>query len=398
MYGIKQTTIPPYHAQANPVERVNRTLKTMITTFVGEDHRNWDKHLPEFCFAYNTAVHSSSLVSPAFLNFGRNPRPIQNLRHGIKSDSLIIPRNPQEWSNRISRLTLLYDIVHRNLEKASYRQASYYNRGRRDERYQIGDLVMRRQRILSSAAHNFASKLAPKFSGPYTISKILSPVVYELKDSDGNIIPKVHIKDLKPFRPPPNFDDSISENPSLSQDITNISQPGPSSQTHDISTQQIPQQTPTQTFPSSPIPTPPPRRGRGRPRKIKAPQNTPPIINTPPTPVPLPRRGRGRPRKTPIPPHNTQIIIPTPIPTPPPRRGRGRPRKVQILPNPTQSIPSQQAPTPPPRRGRGRPRKHPLNPTINVIKTDQSSIPPLMSLPIPRPRIFLNIDNNETKI
>ena len=41
-YGIIQTTIPPYHAQANPVERVNRTLKSMIATFLKSGHKDWD--------------------------------------------------------------------------------------------------------------------------------------------------------------------------------------------------------------------------------------------------------------------------------------------------------------------------------------------------------------------
>ena len=35
--GITQTTIAPYHAQANPVERTNRTLKPMIATFLKKD-------------------------------------------------------------------------------------------------------------------------------------------------------------------------------------------------------------------------------------------------------------------------------------------------------------------------------------------------------------------------
>ena len=56
--GIRHWTTPPYHAQANPVERVNRVLKTMMSSFVESDHRNWDKHLPDFRSAYNTAVHS----------------------------------------------------------------------------------------------------------------------------------------------------------------------------------------------------------------------------------------------------------------------------------------------------------------------------------------------------
>lgn len=38
-YGIFHTTTPPYHPQANPVERVNRGLKTMTVTFLNENHR-----------------------------------------------------------------------------------------------------------------------------------------------------------------------------------------------------------------------------------------------------------------------------------------------------------------------------------------------------------------------
>ena len=67
-YGIVQSTIPPYHAQANPVERVNRNLRAMINSFLKEDHSDWDLHLVELEFALNTAVHSSLGVSPSFMN------------------------------------------------------------------------------------------------------------------------------------------------------------------------------------------------------------------------------------------------------------------------------------------------------------------------------------------
>lgn len=69
-YGIKFLTTPPYHPQANPVERSNRTLKTMISMYIENDHRDWDKYIPEFRHAINTAVQSTLKVSPAFLNFG----------------------------------------------------------------------------------------------------------------------------------------------------------------------------------------------------------------------------------------------------------------------------------------------------------------------------------------
>ena len=73
-YGIKHSTTPAYHPQANPVERINRGVKTMISSFVEESHREWDVHLPKFRLAVNSAVHSSTKVSPAFLNFGQEPR------------------------------------------------------------------------------------------------------------------------------------------------------------------------------------------------------------------------------------------------------------------------------------------------------------------------------------
>ena len=38
-YGIKHSTTPAYHPQANPMERVNRVVKTMISSFIAGNHR-----------------------------------------------------------------------------------------------------------------------------------------------------------------------------------------------------------------------------------------------------------------------------------------------------------------------------------------------------------------------
>ena len=67
-YGIKHPTSPAYHPQANPVERVNRVVKTMISSFVKENHREWDVHLPKFRLAVNSAAHSSTKVSQERMN------------------------------------------------------------------------------------------------------------------------------------------------------------------------------------------------------------------------------------------------------------------------------------------------------------------------------------------
>ena len=164
--GVIQTTIAPYHAHANPTERVNRTFKTMMSIFVKEDHRNWDIHLHEFAYVINTTVHSSTRLTPAFLNFGRNPRSIPNLRQQQENDDRVEIGDSKVWADRLRRLPTIYDLVQKQLQLANDKQAKYYNKNRRDLSFVVGDPVVRRNHVLSVAAQNFADKLAPKFTGP----------------------------------------------------------------------------------------------------------------------------------------------------------------------------------------------------------------------------------------
>ena len=88
-YGVIRVTcwfayLFAYHPQANPVNRGNKTLKTMIATFVKSNHRNWDQHLHELRHAINTAVQSSTRVSRAFLNYGRHPTPVNSLQKEVE--------------------------------------------------------------------------------------------------------------------------------------------------------------------------------------------------------------------------------------------------------------------------------------------------------------------------
>ena len=71
----------------------------------------------------------------------------------------------------------------------------------------VGDQVLKRQHVLSSAAQGVSAKLATKFHGPFTVSRVLSPVVYELRDAANRPLGKIHVKDLKPYHAPIDFDE-----------------------------------------------------------------------------------------------------------------------------------------------------------------------------------------------
>ena len=140
-YGVRHVTTPPYHPQANPVERSNRTLKAMILTFVGADNRNWDLHVHEFRHAVNTAVQSSTKVLPAFLNFGRHPRPVKSLRREVESGKLVERLDP----GGVGRSNEAFGYVERPGEPSHRRSqrsaAKHYNKGRKEAQFAVGDSV-----------------------------------------------------------------------------------------------------------------------------------------------------------------------------------------------------------------------------------------------------------------
>ena len=171
----------------------------MIVAFLGPDHREWDAHLRDFRFAYNTAHHSSVGTPSAFLNLGRELEPARSLRREDRGATGMEPRDPVNWEERMRRLQLLHHWVSDNLDQAHQQQARHYNLRRRDRTFKVGDLVLKRQHTLSSAVHNVAAKLSPKFQGPFKVSGILSPVVYELASLEGVRVGKLHVKDLKPY-------------------------------------------------------------------------------------------------------------------------------------------------------------------------------------------------------
>jgi len=59
-FRIKAKTTPAYAPHCNPVERANKTIKTMVAQYVDKNHRHWDRHIPALQFAYNTAKHDSN--------------------------------------------------------------------------------------------------------------------------------------------------------------------------------------------------------------------------------------------------------------------------------------------------------------------------------------------------
>ena len=163
----------------------------MISQYVDKDHREWDRNIPAFQFAFNTAIHDATGYTPAYINYGRElapPTPIPEPRTDEEEDPDILHQHLED----------AYKVVRINLARAFQKQEKHYNLQRREWRPKIGEHVWKKNYELSSKRDAFNVKLAPKYIGPLEVKRIISPVIVDLRNSRGKYYRHVHIQDLKP--------------------------------------------------------------------------------------------------------------------------------------------------------------------------------------------------------
>ncbi|KAK3514007.1 hypothetical protein QTP70_001289 [Hemibagrus guttatus] len=171
-WGVIQKLTTAYHSQTNLTERINRTLKTMIASYVKDNHRNWDKWLAEFRFAVNTAWQESTGFTPAEIALGGKLK-------GPLERALTKPPNPSNPTyDTVERQESLIQLVKENVQRAQAKQRHCYNLRRKQTLCKEGDLIWVRTHLLSKADDGFMAKLSLKWKGPANVYKCLGPVNY----------------------------------------------------------------------------------------------------------------------------------------------------------------------------------------------------------------------------
>lgn len=181
-------------------ERANRTLEDMLRAYVSPFHNDWDLHLTAAEFAYNSSVQASTGHTPFALNYGYTPDdPLSLLSATAKLPS--VPRlTGAGFLQQLQR-----DLISAKaaLVKAQARQAAAYNKHHRPGSFVVGDKVLLSSKHFSNipgATESSVRKLGPKAYGPFTITKVISPVVYRLQlPANIKIFPVLHISKLRPW-------------------------------------------------------------------------------------------------------------------------------------------------------------------------------------------------------
>ena len=180
-FGIEKSQTTAYHPQGDGmVERMNRSLLQLLRAYVS-DEAEWERYLPLVLYAYCSAVHTSTGISPFELMFGRPPK---------ESEIALSTRafDPESYQGALrSKLAELQDFVEAKLADSARKQTEQYNKSAKQRSFQPRDTVW-----LSVPT---ARKLEPKWEGQWTISRRKSALTFEIKD--GRRTRVVHINRLK---------------------------------------------------------------------------------------------------------------------------------------------------------------------------------------------------------
>lgn len=181
-----------YHPQTDgQTERLNRVLEEMLRAYCWRDVSNWDQHLAEAAFAYNTSTHESAGFSPFFINFGYHPRIPAAF---LSSDSHAVEVSLEE---RLYEIKLVHQRVKQLLEFAQQRQKKLADRNRIELSFEVGDFVMLKSKHVSLDGTN-PPKLSFRFVGPFKVEKKVGSVAYRLEmPSHFKGHPTFHVSVLK---------------------------------------------------------------------------------------------------------------------------------------------------------------------------------------------------------
>ena len=133
-FEIPKTHTTAYHPEGDGiVEKFNRSLLQLLQTYV-DTESGWEKHLPIALYAYRTATHASTGVSPHILMFGRQPHSAV-----FKASCEFQPMSYQFYLH--DKLAKLKDFVESQLVMSSASQKMFYDYKSQLRSFNVNDNV-----------------------------------------------------------------------------------------------------------------------------------------------------------------------------------------------------------------------------------------------------------------
>ena len=143
--GVKLVHSTPYHPQGNSIsERMHRTMKTVLSVLCKGQPVRWMNYLTKCQTVLNSAVHETTGEQPYYLMFSRHP-----------------PRNIGVNLPQISDepdVQAAHEAVAQTNQAMARKWRDKANRGRKDQKVDVDDLVWVKKETAASVLHRKLSR------------------------------------------------------------------------------------------------------------------------------------------------------------------------------------------------------------------------------------------------
>ena len=140
----------------------------MLSKTVEKTGQDWDERLPYVLFAYRALEQQSTLESPFFLLYGRDPRlPTPALLCPVKAKKMM---DLKEYGTELqAKMGDAWELARRNVTKAQRKQKEFYDQKSRPARFSVGERVFLFEPAKKTGEKR---KFARPFHGPYRIVEV----------------------------------------------------------------------------------------------------------------------------------------------------------------------------------------------------------------------------------
>ncbi|KAI5738984.1 hypothetical protein M8J77_013467 [Diaphorina citri] len=190
--NISHGLSPAYRPQAQGItERFNSTICDMLSHFVDDNGKKWDKYVNWVCHAYNSTRHASTNESPFYLLHGYEPRSTVDLTLLPKDTEHDVLEALEILDNIRSKLPDLIRTV-------QLKNKDRYDRTHIFDSFEVDDEVLVYDPTYKTKPRG---KFENRYKGPFKIARKITENIYEVELIKNNqlVLDQVHISRLKKF-------------------------------------------------------------------------------------------------------------------------------------------------------------------------------------------------------